>query len=149
MKGYWRLPDATAGAIRGGWFSTGDAGYFDAAGYLYIYDRIKDLIISGGENVYPAEVESALFAHPAVADVGVIGVPDARWGEAVTAIVVRRPGAHVTEGELVAFARERIAGYKVPKSIVFAEALPRNPSGKLLKRELRAPYWAGRARQVH
>jgi acyl-CoA synthetase (AMP-forming)/AMP-acid ligase II len=149
IKGYWRLPEASAEAIRDGWLHTGDAGYFDADGYLYVYDRIKDMIISGGENVYPAEVESALFAHPAVADVGVIGVPDERWGEAVTAIVVRRPGAHVTAPELIAFARERIAGYKVPKSIAFAEALPRNPSGKLLKRELRAPYWAGQERQVH
>ncbi len=149
MKGYWNLPEETAKAIRGEWFYTGDAGYMDADGYVYIHDRVKDMIVSGGENVYPAEVESALFGHPAVADVAVIGVPDERWGEAVKAIVVKKPGAGVTPEELIAFARERIAGYKVPKSIDFADMLPRNPSGKILKRELRAPYWAGRDRQVN
>jgi acyl-CoA synthetase (AMP-forming)/AMP-acid ligase II len=149
MKGYWNLPNETAKTIRDGWLHSGDAGYFDADGYLYVYDRIKDMIVSGAENVYPAEVESALFGHPAVADVAVIGVPDARWGEAVKAIVVRKPGSEVTAAELIAFARERIAGYKLPKSIDFVEALPRNPSGKILKRELRAPYWRGRERQVN
>jgi acyl-CoA synthetase (AMP-forming)/AMP-acid ligase II len=149
MKGYWNLPDETARTIQGEWLHTGDAGYFDADGYLYIYDRIKDMIISGGENVYPAEVESALFGHPAVADVGVIGVPDERWGEAVKAIIVRTPGAEVTAAELIAFARERIAGYKLPKSIDFVDSLPRTPTGKILKRELRAPYWQGRERQVN
>jgi acyl-CoA synthetase (AMP-forming)/AMP-acid ligase II len=149
MPGYWRLPDATASAIRDGWFHTGDAGYFDADGYLYIYDRVKDLIISGGENIYPAEVESALYGHPALADIGVIGVPDDTWGEAVKAIVVLKPGATATEEELIAYSRERIAHYKAPKSIDFMESLPRNPSGKILKRVLRAPYWEGRDRQVH
>jgi acyl-CoA synthetase (AMP-forming)/AMP-acid ligase II len=149
MKGYWNLPDETAKAIRDGWLYTGDAGYFDAEGYLYIYDRIKDMIVSGAENIYPAEVESALFGHPAVADVGVIGVPDERWGEAVKAIVVREPGTNVSAEELIAFVRTRIGGYKVPKSIDFVEALPRNASGKILKRELRAPYWQGRERQVN
>jgi acyl-CoA synthetase (AMP-forming)/AMP-acid ligase II len=149
MKGYWNLPDETAKTMRGGWLHTGDAGYFDADGYLYIYDRIKDMIVSGGANVYPAEVESALFGHPAVTDVAVIGVPDERWGEAVKALVVRTPGVEVTVEELIAFARERIAGYKLPKSIDFAEALPRTPSGKILKRELRAPYWQGQERKVH
>jgi acyl-CoA synthetase (AMP-forming)/AMP-acid ligase II len=149
MKGYWNLPDETARTIQGEWLHTGDAGYFDADGYLYIYDRVKDMIVSGGENIYPAEVESALFGHPAVSDVAVIGVPDARWGEAVKAIIVRTPGAAVTAEELIAFARERIAGYKLPKSIDFVDALPRNPSGKILKRELRAPYWQGRERQVN
>jgi acyl-CoA synthetase (AMP-forming)/AMP-acid ligase II len=149
MKGYWNLPDETAKTIRGEWLHTGDAGYFDADGYLYIYDRIKDMIVSGGANVFPAEVESALFGHPAVADVGVIGVPDTRWGEAVKAIVVRTPGAEVTAEELIAFARERIAGYKLPKSIDFVDSLPRTPTGKILKRELRAPYWQGRERQVN
>ncbi|MGE5595641.1 MAG: fatty acid--CoA ligase [Hyphomicrobiales bacterium] len=149
MKGYWNLPQETAGAIRGEWFHTGDAGYLDADGYLYIHDRVKDMIVSGGENVYPAEVESALFGHPAVADVAVIGVPDDRWGEAVKAIVVKKPGADVTPEELIAFARERVAGYKAPKSVDFAESLPRNPSGKILKRELREPYWAGRERRVN
>ncbi|MGE3075269.1 MAG: fatty acid--CoA ligase [Dehalococcoidia bacterium] len=149
MKGYWNLPDETAKAIRGEWFHTGDAGYMDADGYLYIHDRVKDMIVSGGENVYPAEVESALFGHPAIADVAVIGVPDDRWGEAVKAIVVKKPGAEVDPADIIAFARERIAGYKVPKSVDFADVLPRNPSGKILKRELREPYWAGRDRQVN
>jgi acyl-CoA synthetase (AMP-forming)/AMP-acid ligase II len=148
MKGYWNLPEETAKAIRDGWLHTGDAGYFDEEGYLYIHDRVKDMIISGGENIYPAEVESALFGHPAVADVAVIGVPDPKWGEAVKAIVVRKKGAEVTPEELIAFARERIAHYKAPKSVDFIDALPRNPSGKILKRELRQPYWEGRQSQV-
>ena len=122
---------------------TGDAGYVDADGFLFLHDRVKDMIVSGGENVYPAEVENVLAKHPGVADVAVIGVPDDRWGEAVKAIVVAHDGASVTEDELIAFAREHLAGYKLPKSVDFAEELPRNPSGKLLKRELRAPYWAG------
>jgi acyl-CoA synthetase (AMP-forming)/AMP-acid ligase II len=148
MKGYWNLPEETAGAIRGEWFHTGDAGYLDEDGYLYIYDRVKDMIVSGGENIYPAEVESALYGHPAIADVAVIGVPDERWGEAVKAIVVKKPGAEVGESDIIAHARERIAGYKVPKSVDFAEALPRNPSGKVVKRELREPYWRGETRRV-
>jgi long-chain acyl-CoA synthetase len=149
MSGYWKLPDATGRALHGDWFLTGDAGYLDASGYLYIYDRVKDMIVSGGENIYPAEVESALFAHPAVADVAVIGVPDARWGEAVKAVVVRKAGAEVTPGELIAWARERIAGYKLPKSVDFIDILPRNPTGKILKRELRKPYWEGKERLVN
>ncbi len=149
MLGYWNLPEASARAIRDGWFHTGDAGYLDRDGYLYIYDRVKDMIVSGGENIYPAEVESALFGHPAIADVAVIGVPDEQWGEAVKAIVVRKPDATADTAEIIAFARERIAGYKVPRSIDFAESLPRNPSGKILKRELRKPYWQGRERQVN
>jgi acyl-CoA synthetase (AMP-forming)/AMP-acid ligase II len=149
MKGYWNLPEATAKAIREGWFHTGDAGYLDAESFLYIYDRVKDMIVSGGENIYPAEVESALFGHPAVADVAVIGVPDERWGEAVKAIVVRKPGMRLDAEELLRFARLRIAGYKLPRSVDFVEALPRNPSGKILKRELRRPYWQGRERQVN
>ena len=149
MKGYWRLPDATAATIRDGWIYTGDAGYFDEDGYLYIHDRLKDMIVSGGSNIYPAEVENALFGHPAIADVAVIGVPDRRWGEAVKAVVVREPGAAVTEAEVIAYARERIAHYKAPKSVDFVEELPRNPSGKILKRVLRAPYWEGYDRQVN
>ncbi|HEY7910259.1 MAG TPA: AMP-binding protein, partial [Thermomicrobiales bacterium] len=149
MKGYWNLPEATAGAIRDGWFYTGDAGYLDADGYLYIHDRVKDMIVSGAENIYPAEVESALFGHPAVADVGVIGVPDERWGEAVKAVVVLKPQTAATEAELIAYCRDRIARYKAPKSVEFADSLPRNPSGKILKRVLRAPYWEGRERQVN
>ena len=149
MGGYWRLPEATERAIQGDWFFTGDAGYLDDKGYLYIYDRVKDMIVSGGENIYPAEVESALFGHPAVADVAVIGVPDERWGEAVKAVVVKKPDAEVTAGALITWARERIAGYKLPKSVDFVDALPRNPTGKILKRELRKPYWGDRQRQVH
>jgi len=149
MLGYWNQPEATSKAIRDGWFHSGDAGYLDRDGYLYIYDRVKDMIISGGENIYPAEVENALFSHPAVADVAVIGVPDDKWGEAVKAVVVKKPGAEVTPEALMVYARERIAGYKVPRSVDFVDALPRNPTGKILKRELRKPYWAGQERQVH
>ncbi|GGC78106.1 fatty acid--CoA ligase [Chelatococcus reniformis] len=148
-KGYWRQPDATAHTIRAGWLHTGDAGYADEDGYLYVYDRVKDMIVSGGENVYPAEVESAIFGHPAVADVAVIGVPDARWGEAVKAVVVLAPGADTSADAIIDFARARIAGFKCPKSVDFVDALPRNPSGKILKRLLREPYWAGYERQVN
>jgi len=148
MKGYWNLPEETASTIRDGWLHTGDAGYFDADGYLYIHDRVKDMIISGGENIYPAEDESAIYEHPAVADAAVIGIPD-RWGEAVKAIVVVKPGCAITATELISYCRERIAHYKAPKSVDFADSLPRNPSGKLLKRVLRAPHWEGRERGVH
>jgi long-chain acyl-CoA synthetase len=142
MSGYHKLPDATASAfVGGGWYRTGDAGYLDEDGYLYLYDRVRDMIVSGGENIYPVEVENALHEHPGVRDCAVIGVPDSQWGEAVKAIVVLEPGAAADAAELIAFARERIAGYKVPKSIDFADALPRNPSGKILKKELRRPYW--------
>ncbi|HTK79103.1 MAG TPA: long-chain-fatty-acid--CoA ligase [Rhizomicrobium sp.] len=149
MKGYWNKPNATKAATRDGWLRTGDAGYFDSEGYLYIHDRVKDMIVSGGENIYPAEVENAIFGHPAVADVAVIGVPDDKWGEAVKAIVVKKPGATVAPADVIAYARERIAGYKLPKSVDFIEALPRNPSGKILRRELRKAYWEGRERQVN
>lgn len=149
MGGYWRLPEATARAVQGDWFFTGDAGYLDDKGYLYIYDRVKDMIVSGGENIYPAEVESALFGHPSVADVAVIGVPDERWGEAVKAVVVKKPGVEISPAELINWARERIAGYKLPKSVDFIDALPRNPTGKILKRELRKTYWGDRQRQVN
>jgi acyl-CoA synthetase (AMP-forming)/AMP-acid ligase II len=149
MKGYWNRQEATRSTVIDGWLRTGDAGYFDEDGYLYIHDRVKDMIVSGGENIYPAEVENALFGHPAVADVAVIGVPDERWGEAVKAIVVKKPGASADPSELISYARARIAGYKLPKSVDFADALPRNPSGKILRRELRKPYWEGRERQVN
>ena len=150
MRGYWNLPEATAATIDAeGWLRTGDAGYLDEDGYLYIHDRVKDMIISGGENVYPAEVENAIYSHPKVADVAVIGVPDAKWGEAVKACVVVKPGESLTEAEVIAHARRHIAGYKCPKSVDFIPALPRNPSGKILRRELRAPYWEGRDRQIN
>jgi acyl-CoA synthetase (AMP-forming)/AMP-acid ligase II len=150
MKGYWNNPAATAATIDAdGWLRTGDAGYLDADGYLFIHDRVKDMIISGGENVYPAEVENAVFSHPDVADVAVIGVPDEKWGEAVKACVVLKSGVTLSEAEVIAHARQHIAGYKCPKSVDFVAALPRNPSGKVLRRELRAPYWEGRARAIN
>jgi acyl-CoA synthetase (AMP-forming)/AMP-acid ligase II len=150
MAGYWNLPEATAKTLQAdGFLRTGDAGYMDEDGYVYIHDRVKDMIISGGENVYPAEVENAIFGHPAVADVAVVGVPDSKWGEAVKACVVLKDGATATEGDVISWARQRIAAYKAPKSVDFIEALPRNPSGKILRRELRAPYWEGRERQVN
>jgi acyl-CoA synthetase (AMP-forming)/AMP-acid ligase II len=149
MKGYWKNSEATAKSIQDGWFFTGDAGYLDEDGYLYIHDRIKDMIVSGGENVYPAEVENALFAHEAVGDVAVIGVPDDKWGEAVKAIIVLKPNSEANEADIISHCRDKIAGYKVPKSIDFTDVLPRNPSGKLLKRELRKPYWEGKNRQIN
>jgi len=149
MKGYWNMPQETAKSIRNGWFYTGDAGYKDKEGYVYIHDRVKDMIVSGGENVYPAEVENALMKHPAIQDVAVIGIPDDRWGEVPLAIVVRKPGVEVTEDDIVAFGRTQLAGFKTPKKVAWADALPRNPSGKILKKDLRAPYWQGRTRQVN
>jgi acyl-CoA synthetase (AMP-forming)/AMP-acid ligase II len=149
MTGYWKLPDASARTIAAdGWLRTGDAGYLDAEGFLYIHDRIKDMIISGGENIYPAEVENAIFGHPEVADVAVIGVPDPKWGETVKAMVVRAPDSTLSEAQIIAWARQRIAGYKAPRSVDFIEALPRNASGKILRRNLREPYWRALDRQV-
>jgi fatty-acyl-CoA synthase len=150
MLGYWNLPDATEKTMaEGGWIKTGDAGYLDADGYLYIHDRVKDMIISGGENVYPAEVESAIYGHPDVLEVAVIGVPDEKWGEAVKAVCVPQPGSIIEPEAIIGWAREKIAGFKVPKSIDVIEALPRNASGKILRKDLRAPYWEGRERQVN
>ncbi|MEY4339580.1 MAG: hypothetical protein RLZ14_1430, partial [Actinomycetota bacterium] len=150
MKGYWNMPEETAKSIDAdGWFRSGDAGYVDADGYVYIHDRVKDMIVSGGENVYPAEVENVLMSHPAIADVAVIGVPHEKWGETAKAMVVRKPGVEVTEQEIVDFARERLARFKCPTSVDWLDALPRNPSGKILKKDLRAPYWEGRTRNVN
>lgn len=150
MKGYWNMPEETAKSIvKGRWFRSGDAGYFDKDGYVYIFDRVKDMIVSGGENVYPAEVENALMAHPAIADVAVIGVPDEKWGEVPMALVVRKPETQVTENEILTFARERLAGFKTPKTVGWVEVLPRNPSGKILKKDLREPYWRGHTRRVN
>jgi len=154
MKGYWANPQATADAFVDrdasgwGWFRSGDAGYL-REGYLFLHDRIKDMISSGGENIYPAEVENALMQHPAVADGAVIGVPDAQWGEAVKACVVLRPDAQASAAEIIEFMRARIAHYKCPKSVDFLDAIPRNPTGKILKRVLREPYWKGRERRVN
>jgi long-chain acyl-CoA synthetase len=149
MLGYWNNPDATAATVTAdGWLKTGDAGYVDDEGYIYLHDRVKDMIVSGGENVSPAEVENVLMTHPAVGDVAVIGVPDERWGEAVKAVVVPAVGTSPSEAELIAYARERLAGFKLPKSVDFADVLPRTPSGKLLKRTLREPYWEGVGRRI-
>lgn len=150
MLGYWNLPEATKRAMTDdGWIFTGDAGYMDEDGYLYIHDRVKDMIISGGENVYPAEVESAIYGHPAVQEVAVIGIPDEKWGETVKAVVVPKPGMTVEESDIIAWARERIAPFKAPRSIDVIEALPRNASGKILRKDLRAPYWEGYERMVN
>jgi long-chain acyl-CoA synthetase len=139
--GYFNRPAETASALTDdGWLRTGDGGYVDEEGYLFLTDRIKDVIVSGGENVYPIEVEEVLSQHPAVLEAAVIGLPHERWGEAVTALVVRRPGRAVDPGELLAFARERLAGYKLPRRVEFVEELPRTPTGKVLKRELRTRY---------
>jgi acyl-CoA synthetase (AMP-forming)/AMP-acid ligase II len=148
MRGYWNLPEASAEALHAGWMHTGDAAIMDDAGYVYIQDRVKDMIVSGGENVYPREIEDVLFRHPAVADAAVIGVPDAQWGEVVKAIVVLRGGASATEAELIDLCRAQLASYKRPRSVDFIAELPRNPSGKVLKRELREPYWQGHSRRV-
>ncbi len=149
-QGYWGRPEDTARAFdEDGWLHTGDAGYLDDEGYVFLTDRIKDMIVTGAENVYPIELESVLSEHEDVADVAVIGVPHEKWGEAVHAVVVRAPGSTVTEDDLVAWTRDRIAGFKRPKSVSFADELPRNPTGKLLKRVLREPYWEGTGRSVN
>jgi len=148
MRGYWNLPDESAEALRGGWLHTGDAGTMDDEGYIYIQDRSKDMIVSGGENIYPRVIEEVLFQHPAIADAAVIGVPDEQWGETVKAIVVLRQGATATEEEIIDFCREKVGGFERPRSVDFVEELPRNPSGKVLKRDLREPYWAGHRRRV-
>ena len=149
MRGYWGQPEATAAAITpDGWLRSGDGGHMDADGYVYVTDRIKDMIISGGENIYPAEVERVLAEHPTVQDVAVIGVPDERWGEVPKAVVVAAPGSVVDPAQLLAYCRERLASFKCPKSVDVVAELPRNPTGKVLKRRLRQPYWEGRDRQV-
>jgi long-chain acyl-CoA synthetase len=150
MREYWNRPEETAEAFRGGWYHTGDAGYLDTDGYLFLVDRVKDMIVTGGENVYSIEVEDAIASHPAVAQVAVIGIPHDTWGEAVHAIVVPREGSTVTEEEIRAHARDQIAGYKVPKTVeIRSEPLPLSGALKVLKRDLRAPYWEGRDRAVH
>lgn len=150
MMEYWKKADATSEAFRGGWYHSGDAGYLDERGYLYLVDRVKDMIVSGGENVYSIEVENAIASHASVAQVAVIGIPDEKWGEAVHAIVVLKPSTTATVEELLEHARARIAGYKLPKSIEFrGSPLPLSGAMKVLKRELRAPYWEGRDRSVN
>src|SRR3954467_10446669 len=149
LAGYWENPDASAEALEDGWFHTGDGGSIDDGGYVTISDRKKDVIITGGENVSSIEVEDAVFSHPAVAEVAVIGVPDDKWGEMVTALVVLAEGQSVTEAELIAHTRERIAGYKAPKRVEFREAIPRTATGKIQKFKLRESFWSGSERQVH
>jgi acyl-CoA synthetase (AMP-forming)/AMP-acid ligase II len=148
MRGYWNRPEESARVLRGGWLHTGDIGYIDDEGYLFVQDRLKDMIVSGGENVYPRVVEDVLFEHPAIADAAVIGVPDERWGETVKAVVVLRAGATTKEEEIIGFCRGKLGSFELPRSVDFVDALPRNPSGKVLKRELREPYWIGRSRRV-
>jgi len=148
MSGYWNQPEATAETLRGGWLHTGDIGHLDKDGYLYITDRKKDLIISGGSNIYPREIEEILLQHEAVSEACVVGVPDEIWGESVKAVVVLQPGAQVDEAELIAFCQARIASYKKPKSVDFIDALPKSAYGKVLKRQLRDQYWLGRERLV-
>lgn len=155
MKGYWANPEATAeafpeglGADGRGWFRTGDAGYL-RDGYLFIHDRVKDMIVSGGENIYPAEIENAIISHPGVADVAVIGIPSERWGESPLALIVTAEGAEPTQEEIIAHCEERLARFKLPAAVERIDAIPRNPSGKILKVELRKPYWEGRDRAVN
>ncbi len=149
MKGYLNKPEATAEVItEDGWFRTGDMGKIDADGFVYVEDRLKDMVISGGENIYSPEVERVLAEHPAVMEVAIIGVPDEKWGETVKAVVSLHPDTEATEAELIDHCREHLAHYKCPKSVEFLEALPRNPTGKILKRDLRQPYWEGRDRRT-
>lgn len=148
MKGYWNKSDATKEAIQNEWFFSGDAGFFDDEGYLYIHDRVKDMIVSGGENIYPAEVENALMSNPDIIDAAVIGIPDEKWGESVKGFVVLKDGAKLNEVDIISYTKTQIAGYKCPKSINFIDMLPRNPSGKVLRRELREPFWEGIERKV-
>ena len=148
MKGYWRNPEATAKTLRNGWLHTGDVGRMDENGYVFLMDRSKDMIVSGGENIYPREVEEVLARHPAVREVVVIGVPDPQWGEAIKAVVSLREGTSVTADELIAFSKDNIASYKKPKSVDFVDELPKSNYGKLLKRELRAKYWQDTERKI-
>jgi acyl-CoA synthetase (AMP-forming)/AMP-acid ligase II len=149
MKGYHNKPEATADVITAdGWFRTGDMGRVDEAGFVFVEDRLKDMIISGGENIYSVEVERVIAEHPAVIDVAVIGVPDDRWGECVRAVVVLRAGGQASEQDVILWCRERLAAYKAPRAVEFIDALPRNPTGKILKRELRKPFWENRERAI-
>ncbi len=148
MKGYWNKPDATKESIVDGWFYSGDAGFFDDEGYLFIHDRVKDMIVSGGENIYPAEVENALMSHKEILDAAVVGIPDDKWGESVIGFVVVGESTTLSEDAIISYVRTQIAAYKCPKSIKFINELPRNPSGKILRRELRDPYWEGIDRKV-
>jgi acyl-CoA synthetase (AMP-forming)/AMP-acid ligase II len=148
MKSYWNRPEATAKTIMDDWFYSGDAGFFDEDGFLFIHDRVKDMIISGAENIYPAEVENALMSHPQILDAAVVGIPDKKWGETVMGFVILAEDASISEDEIIAYSREKIAGFKCPKTIKFINEIPRNPTGKVLRRELREPYWKGKERNI-
>lgn len=148
MKGYWNLPEESARALRSGWMHTGDAGFMDERGYVFLQDRVKDMIITGGENVYSIEVENAIAKHPAVAQSAVVAIPSDKWGEEVHAFVVCKPGQSATADEIIACCKEHIAGYKCPRSVEFIAAMPLSGAGKILKRKLREPYWKGRTRQI-
>jgi len=148
MVEYWKRPDETRQAIIDGWLHTGDMGYYDERGFIYIVDRKKDMIITGGENVYPREVEEVLYRHPAVMGASVIGVPDEKWVERVHAVIVLKEGNKATEDEMIAFCKQQLARYKAPRSVEFAESLPKNPQGKILKREIRERYWKGEERKI-
>jgi acyl-CoA synthetase (AMP-forming)/AMP-acid ligase II len=148
MVEYWKMPDETARTIVDGWLHTGDMGHYDENGFIYIVDRKKDLIITGGENVYPREVEETLYRHPSVLEATVVGVPDEKWVERVHAVIVLKEGEKVSGEDITAFCKKHLAGYKAPRSVEFVEALPKNPQGKILKREIREKYWQGKTRRV-
>jgi long-chain acyl-CoA synthetase len=148
MKGYWRMPQESADRLREGWLHTGDLGKVDEDGYIYLVDRKHDMIISGGINVYPREVEEVLYRHPLVFEASVFGVPHDHWGEAVKAVVVLKEGASAGEKEIIDFCGEHLAGYKKPKSVEFWKELPKNPTGKILKRVIRDQYWKGSGRTI-
>jgi len=148
-KGYWKLPEETKKSIKDGWLYTGDMAVMDEEGYVTIVDRKKDMILTGGENVYSTEVENVLYAHPAILECAVIGIPDQKWGEAVKGFVVLKSGQNATEQEIIQFCKERLAHYKAPKSIDFIGALPRTGSGKIHKKGLRDKYWEGYKKKVH
>jgi len=145
---YYKDPEKTKEAFRGEYMTVGDMGYLDEDNYLYIVDRKTDMVISGGVNIYPAEIEEVIHEHPTVLDVAVIGVPNDEWGEELKAVVQLKPGARASADDIIDFCRERLADYKRPRSVDFVDEVPRNPSGKLLKRDIRAPYWEGRERRV-
>ncbi len=148
MKGYWKNPEATAETLRGGWLHTGDLGIMDERGYVYILDRAKDMIISGGENIYSREIEDVILRHPAVFEVAVIGIPDEKWGESIKAFVALKEGQQAAEEEIINFCKDHMASYKKPKSVEFIDSIPKNPYGKVMKRELREKYWSGAARRI-
>ncbi|MCZ6644323.1 MAG: AMP-binding protein [Gammaproteobacteria bacterium] len=146
--GYWNMPEATQEALEGGWLHSGDAGTMDDEDYLYIQDRIKDMVVSGGENIYPREIENTLFEHSAVADAAVIGIPSEQWGESLLAFITLKPGETANGDDIVEFCRGKLAGYKIPRQVEFIDVIPRNASGKVLKKDLREPYWKDENRRI-